>query len=122
MFEITIDLQLRLLRIVMRGFWDAAVMADYSTVVRHRMGDLLRTGGCRYILIDMVGFPIQSQEVAEGHAAFLRIVKNRGDTRVALVMQSALSKLQAARVASDTGHATFRTEEEAMAWLVSGAD
>jgi len=119
MFDVTVDPALRLMRITMRGFWSAMTMAEYSSVVRRKMGMMLSGRGCRYILIDMIDFPIQSKEIAEGHAAFLRIVSERGGTRVALVMQSALSKLQAARVASDTGHATFDSEEAAIAWLLS---
>jgi hypothetical protein len=122
MFEVVADHDLRLLRITMRGFWNEQIMADYMRVVRRETGELLRTGGCRYILIDMVDFAIQAKEIAEGHANNLKIVRERGGTRVALVMQSALSKLQAARVAADTGHRTFSTEAEAMEWLLSDRD
>lgn len=117
MFEITADHERRLLRIVMHGFWDTEIMTAYSKAVREKLGELRRTVGCGYILINMVDYPIQSKEVAEGHAANLRIVKGRGEARVALVMQSALSKLQAARVAFDTGHSTFHSDAEALAWL-----
>jgi serine/threonine-protein kinase len=119
MFEVAPDHHLRMLRIALRGFWDNATMADYMKVVREAIGGLQRVGGCRYILIDMTGYPIQSQEIAEGHAAALRIVTQAGDIRVALVMQSALSKLQASRVAADTGQRMFDTENAAQEWLLS---
>jgi hypothetical protein len=119
MFEVTADPKRQLLRIVMRGFWDAETITAYSAAMRRTMGDLQRTAGCRRILIDMVDFAIQSKEVAAGHAAYLRAVRDRSEARVALVMQSALSRLQAARVASDTGHSTFATEAEALAWLMA---
>lgn len=117
MFEVKTDHGARLMRITLRGFWTAGTMAAYSKVVRDAMADLQRTGGCKSILINMVDFPIQSREIAEGHAENLRRVKERGGIRVALVMQSALSKLQTARVAADTGHLTFDTEADAVAWL-----
>lgn len=118
-FELQADQARQMLRIVMRGFWTEETMAAYSIAVREKMAELLRGRGCRRILINMSDFAIQSQKVAEGHAANLRVVRDRGEARVALVMQSALSKLQAARVASDTGHSTFTTEAEALLWLMS---
>ncbi len=121
MFEITTDPPRRFLRIAMRGFWDAGTMTAYSKAVRTALGTLQQGGGCGFILIDMLDYPIQSKAVAEGHADNLRIVKARGAARVALVMQSALSRLQAARVAADTGHATFPSEDAALAWLFSDA-
>lgn len=117
MFAIETDASRNLLSIIMRDFWTAQVMAEYNVAVRHAIGDLRRRGGMIHVLIDMRDFAIQSAEIAEGHAANLRAVARSGDARVALVMQSALSKLQAARVAHDTGHATFATIEAAMAWL-----
>jgi hypothetical protein len=118
MYAIVADQELRMLRIVLRGFWTAEVMARYLSEVRRAMGSLVQTGGCKYVLIDMLDFPIQSKEIAEAHANALRAVKQTGDTRVALILQSALSRLQAARVATDTGHQSFASEAEAMAWLL----
>lgn len=118
MFEITADQDRQLLWIRMWGFWDAEMMSVYLQEVRRKLRHLQTSKGCRSILIDMTDYPIQSRDVAEGHAANLRVVRDRGEARVALVMQSALSKLQAARVAHDTGHATFPTEQDALAWLM----
>ncbi|MEG3089208.1 hypothetical protein [Sphingomonas sp. PB4P5] len=118
MFEVTIDGRRKLLHIVMQGFWNDDTMARYSEIVVQKSSELRRAEGCKRILINMSDFPIQSKKIAEGHAAFLRTVRDRGEARVALVMQSALSKLQAARVASDTGHSTFADEAEALAWLM----
>jgi len=117
MFEVKAIHEQRLLRIAMRGFWDASTMTAYSKAVRQEMAELQRTGGCQYVLINMIDFAIQSKEIADGHALNLRLVKERGVARVALVMQSALSKLQAARVVSDTGHLAFATEKDALDWL-----
>ena len=119
MFEVTPDRDLRMLRIALRGFWTRETMSDYLKVVRDGMASLQRSGGCKYILIDMTQLPIQSQEIAEAHAAQLRVVKQMGGIRVALIMQSALSKLQAARVAADTGQKTFDTEEAAQDGLLA---
>jgi hypothetical protein len=119
MFDVTPDFELRMLRITLRGFWTAETFASYMPVVRRARGELERSGGCRSILIDMVDFPIQAKEIAQAHAENLRLVRQTSDARVALVLQGALSKLQAARVASDTGYPAFRTKGEAMAWLLS---
>lgn len=122
MFDVKPDRHRHMLRIKLSGFWDGDVMRDYMCVLDSGMEELQRSGGCRSILIDMIDFAIQPKEIAEEDAANLRVVSRRGGTRVALVMQSALSKLQAARVASDTGHRTFSTEAEAVNWLLEGDD
>lgn len=119
MFDVVPDHDLRMLRLKLRGFWDDGTMVRYLNAIRGAMADLQRTGGCKSILIDMSDFPIQSKAVAEGHARQLHYVRDRGGIRVAFVMQSALSKLQAARVASDTGNSTFDTEQAALDWLLA---
>jgi hypothetical protein len=116
-FDIATDDDLKLLRVTLRGFWDGATMADYMQCIRAAMADLQRIGGCELILINMSDYPIQTKDVADGHAANLHAVKKLGAAKVALVMQSGLSKLQARRVVEDTGHRAFNSEEEALAWL-----
>jgi len=117
MFAIETDPDRNLLAITMRDFWTTQIMAEYNGAVRKAIAELRRGGGMIHVLIDMRDFGIQSAEIAEGHADNLRAVARVGDARVALVMQSALSKLQAARVAHDTGHATFASTDAALAWL-----
>lgn len=119
MFEVTHDQRLGMLRVTLRGFWNGATMAGYTQAVQRCMADLRRTGGCKYVLINMIDFPIQSTQIADAHAANLRNVKRIAGVRVALVMQSALSRLQASRVAADTGHRTFATEDAALDWLLT---
>lgn len=119
MFDVSADHQQHLLRITLRGFWDKATMTAYSRAVRKTLAELQNREGCRRILINMLDYPIQSKEVAEGHAANLHVVKARGEAWVALVMQSGRSKLQAARIAQDTGFPTFSSEAEALGWLAS---
>lgn len=120
MFDVTPDHDLRMLRLAVHGFWDQSVMAAYVAEVRRAMADLRRTGGCRYILVDMSGYPIQPKEIAEAHGALLRSSRNMDGIRVALVMQSVLSRLQANRLAAEAGHEIFDSREEAEAWLFAG--
>ena len=121
MFEVVPDVAAHLLSIRVHGFWDGATMAAYQKVLGEAVAKLQRTGGCNYILVDMTGYPIQPKQIAEAHGAILRASRKMEGTRVALVMQSALSRLQANRLAADTGHEIFPTPEAAMAWLMADA-
>jgi len=118
-FDVTPDFTAQLLSIRMRGFWDDATMAAYLKAVNAAAAMLHRAGGCKFILVNMSGYPIQTRHIAEGHGALLRSSRKMPGTRVALVMQSALSKLQASRLAADSGHEIFPSEEAAMDWLMA---
>ena len=121
MYRIEQDRARHLLRITLVGFWDEGTMAAYDRQVRQDMAAMKSQGGCQRVLIDMTDFAIQKRAIAEGHAANLRAVKGAA-MRVALVVPGALSKLQVARVASDTGHPVFDDEGDAMAWLMAASD
>lgn len=118
MFDVVADVDAAMLRIRLRGFWTIETMAAYMKDVGKAMGHLRAAGRLRHVLINMIDYPIQSKPIAEAHAANLVNAARTGNLRVALVLQSELSKLQAARVASATGHRTFATEKAALEWLL----
>lgn len=119
MFEVVADRDLRLLSVSMHGFWDDATMTAYRQTLRATMDRLQRDVGCARILIDMTGYPIQPKQIAEGHGALLRGTAQLPGLRVALVMQSALSKIQATRLAANIDHRKFDTREAALEWLLA---
>lgn len=121
MYEINTDPAQKLLMIKVRGFWTGNTMATYRSEVGQQASTLRQAGGCKRILVDMSNYPIQSRAIADGHAAALRFARETLGARAAIVMTSALSKLQATRVATSSGHRIFSDSVTAMSWLMSDA-
>jgi len=119
-YDVEIDPARKLLIIRLAGFWTPETMKAYQAEVRRKASALHRAGGCERILVDMSDYPIQSAEIAEGHASALRHAADTLCAKAAIVMTSALSKLQASRVATSTGHRFFTDETLAFAWLADG--
>ncbi|MDP1027092.1 hypothetical protein Q5H91_07700 [Sphingomonas sp. KR1UV-12] len=119
MYTVTIEPALHLLRIRVAGFWSAAVMKAYVAELVRQAEALGRTGGCRRILVNMSDYPIQAQAIADGHARIIAHGKTVMKAHTAVVMKSALSRLQAMRVADLAGHELFDDEVSARRWLMS---
>lgn len=94
-------------------------MPRYIAALGEQAEALVPYGGCRRILVDMSDYPIQSQAVAEGHVRIIAHGKNKMRAHTAVVMTSALSKLQAKRMANLAGHELFDDEASARAWLLA---
>ncbi|MHA6723923.1 hypothetical protein [Sphingomonas sp. RS2018] len=108
------------MRIEVHGFWPTDAIPSYLAELR-RQTDALQVacGGCRRILVDMSDYPIQSQAVAEAHANIIAHGKTAMKAFTAVVMTSALSRLQAKRMAQLAGHELFDDEASARAWLLA---
>lgn len=116
-FTIRIAPERKLLEIEYRGYWDAATLQRYDAELRRKLS-ALRSCGCAHgehvTILDMRSFPVQSQEMLAGLGAMTinPVFRSR---RVAVVLSSALGKMQAKRTAPDYG--MFDDREEAAAWL-----
>lgn len=117
MYTISVDPTGALMTVRMSGFWDEKTFRAYAAEVAGCTKRLLATGRFRSLLIDMSDFPIQSQAQAEMHGKLLRAGQERHGFRTAIVMRSALSRLQASRVARLTGSQLFDDVESALASL-----
>jgi hypothetical protein len=119
MYTVTIEPSHHLMRIRVEGFWAAEVMAAYVAELGRQTEALRKTGGCGRILVDMSDYPIQSRAIADGHARIIAHGQRTMNARTAIIMTSALSRLQAMRVAHLAGHELFDDETSAMRWLLS---
>ncbi|MGC5799530.1 hypothetical protein [Sphingomonas sp. NFX23] len=122
MYEISSDPARQLLIVRVSGFWTREIMATYRAEVGQQASVLRQAGGCKRILVDMSHYPIQSGDIADGHAAALRFARETLGARAAIVMTSALSRLQATRVATSSGHRLFNDDVAAMTWLMGNTD
>lgn len=119
MYALTIEPARDLMRIKVAGFRSAAVMTAYIAEERRQVEALGRSGGCQRILVDMSQYPIQASEIAEAHAKIIARGKKVMKARTAVVMTSALSRMQAMRVTDLAAAELFDDELSARRWLLS---
>ena len=116
-FTIARDASGSLIRYAVRGFWDEATVDRFcraleAEVVRASIG-----GRRPRVLADATGFAVQRPIVAKAfETAMFRTIVPRVD-RLAILVGSALAKLQVERGAVGPNLRTFLNEAEALAWL-----
>ena len=119
MYDIAIDPARQLMTIKFSGFWTDEAFRAYAIDVAKSSETLRQSSGFRFLLLDLSDFPIQANGIAERHGRLLRAAQDNYGLRAAVVMQSALSRLQAMRVAKLTGNDLFVDQEVALATLIS---
>ena len=112
-----------LIRINFGGFWDPASFDEYD-LARHRAFDTMAQRGCSPMklkaLIDVRNMLPQAQNILP-RIESVRAELQRLTLRSAIIVESALLKLQGARLVTGDRIRMVRTEAEAMAWLENGA-
>ncbi|MEG3143124.1 hypothetical protein U1839_00535 [Sphingomonas sp. RT2P30] len=120
-FEIIKESEHGLLRIVMRGHWDVAMVSQYKAALVEAVNAMIAAGcesGSLVALVDAREQGAQSQDVIADYKERL----GGGDLaprRLATLVSSALFKRQVERIAIGNQR-LFTDEAEAIAWLLSG--
>ena len=121
-FSIGFDRETQLMSISLRGFWVADDQLAYERELR-RCLSLLPANGCRVgqqrMLVDITDHSVQSASALE---FFARITSDRviSGRKSALIVSSALVKMQATRIAPR--YRIFQDRDEASRWLISEDD
>ena len=117
MIDMEFDEKLGVLRCISRGF---TPMEEVEAFARKAvvLQDVARArhGRC-LILVDASDTGVQTQEAA-GRLGELSATRREPGDRTAIVIGSALAKLQSQRTAAKDGTGYFSTETEALAWLL----
>lgn len=121
MYNISIDRTRHLMMVAVSGFWTEDTFKAYANEAARRSDELSRSGGFKSLLIDMSEFPLQAKAIADLHGELLLTAQQRYGVAAAVVMRSALSRLQAARVAKLTGNDLFDDVGGALAALMQRA-
>ena len=98
-------------------FWTLGILEQFEARVRAEQDAIRRSGKKPLFLIDVREHGVQSREVVEGLQKFADNAVCRA-TKTAVIVESALYRLQATRIGSVPSHATFRDEHEALDWLL----
>lgn len=117
-FTITIDPGRRYVELRLVGLWDDAAAARFERQLRAVLAPALNRGGCaigeQVTLFDNTDFAVQPQDVTQ-RLGQMALDASIGSRRIAIQLNSALSRVQARRVAPD--YALFSDRDEALAWL-----
>lgn len=116
-FEVTIDMDRKLLDMTMRGFWDIATFEAFALEFTRALQALHRQGGCEMALVDGQAFAVQSKEVLERFTQVMRDNAPILARRTASVVPTELNRMQSTRVAETLAKRDFATRAEAEAWL-----
>lgn len=122
-FEVSADTARGLLRITLRGLWNADDVRRYRSLLA-RMSEQLRAAGCprgnTIVLVDARALGPQSQDMVAHYKASMG-----GDDmavrRLATIVTSALFRRQVERIAI-ANQRVFNDESGALAWLLSSED
>ena len=117
MFKITADRSSRTIRFAILGLWDEQTMKDFGKELARCAREFPDDGRPFYAIADLLDCPTQTQHTATEIQSIMDGGKGRGMEHVALVVRSALTKMQFARLSRSDLFAFFSTMEEAEAWL-----
>lgn len=117
MYKIEVDIPFRMLKLTLEGFWTVEVAHRFATEQELAVARLGPPYGTHLTLADVRNFEVQRREVVD---VIRNLVVNARSTyrRIALVGQSALSKLQFARIIERDNARIFNNLNEAHAWLL----
>lgn len=121
-FSVRADAARKLLDIELRGFWDLGTIDRFAGAVAMAL-QTLKSAGCRpgeqVSLVDNAQLNIQSQDVVH---RFEELIESRLNTsrRTAVIVSSALLKMQAKRVGPS--HQIFEDRDTALRWLLETAE
>ena len=115
MYSIAIDERRNLLRLTLREFWTAETLSAFTAELMPKIAARIAAKGKMDVLIDCREFAIQSPEQADGFQKLF--TQPPGTVRRAVIMPSALGRMQAERALRPNVLRYFSTEHEAIAWL-----
>jgi hypothetical protein len=116
-FDVAFDRRARLLRWTMRGFWTMADVAAFAAALRAATEHLGAPPHVYDGLCNSSDFPVQNRDVSDALGQIDRIGSAMRRGRFAIVVGSAMNKLQVQRTLLSPDIRAFRSMGEAEAWL-----
>ena len=121
-FHIFLDTTNRILRIWVWGFWDVTEAQEFKEALRIKDTEINGSSKEWYLLMDLSESITPSQEVHNiMHAGLASLDRQRIRKRAILAGRS-IAHFQALRQAQDTNltvYSYFRSEDEAVRWLLN---
>lgn len=121
-YRIDFDAPRQLVHLRLAGQWDQRTLADYRRDLASAMRGFAAHGGRpgKYLLlIDVREQGVQSKDVAAEYQAIIADHVRFARRRALVMSESALHAMQVRRISPNADVNMFRTEPEALAWLMS---
>ena len=116
-FEITVDRHGGVVRTLLRGFWTMDDLNAFGAGMYAAVQAVAARHAVFGLLSDSTAFKIQSPEVSEGFARMMEIGNKSHAGPTAIVVGTALNKIQAGRVFTDPRVRVFLDPVEARRWV-----
>lgn len=118
-FSVSVDRERAELHFVTSGLFDSASMHAFIVEVGKAIKPMLDEGIAIRALGDLRGYVTQTQEIGATMAKTLANAEKAGIERTAIIINSAILKLQYKRVSEGRNVEIFENEADALAWLRS---
>lgn len=119
MYHLTINPEKRLIRIAVSGYSDAAEFDRMIAEAQAAVRTLKASGNSFDMLSDVRDGHVIPTESASQSEQFMKWLAQNGIRKSALVVASAILKMQLDRMSADPRFGFFATEEAALEWLAS---
>jgi hypothetical protein len=116
-FEIIVDKHAGLVSTVLRGFWTMDDLNAFGAGMYVAVQSVAARHPVFALISDSTDFKVQSTEVSEGFAQMMDMGNRSHAGPAAIVVGSALNKLQAERVFTDPRVRIFIDKAEARRWI-----
>lgn len=125
-FSVSVDLESRLMRIRVWGFWCGNEALEYERKLSEAM-DIMGNLEPWNIIADVRLFPVQPAPVQRVHIELMQKALQKGMDKAANIVGGRLTRIQIEKLAEsawpEKGHFDyFTSEEEAESWLTGGVD
>ena len=116
-YSASIDEARRELHFVSSGFFDEEAMTGLQTEIGKVAAPFLSKGIRFRAFGDLSGYMVQTKEISDKMMIVLERAEQIGIERVAIVIKSAIVRLQYARVSEGRNVKIFDNRDEALEWL-----
>jgi hypothetical protein len=117
MFEMSFDAERALLTVVKTGFWSMNELRQFTGAFLTLDRDIRRKHPRYRIFADCRNYSVQSAEVSKAYTEIFDDLSRDHQGRFAILVPSALARLQAKHAMPHTIVEVFTDEAEAMRWL-----
>lgn len=119
MFSFSYDPNRTLLSIVQQGYWTVEEFRDYERQFRTHHRAILQEHGSYRVVADCREYPVQSPEVSLAFEKLFQTLMAENHGHYAIVVGSALNRIQARRVIPHTNVEIFSPDEwdRAVDWV-----
>ena len=116
-YSVSVDAERRELHFATSGLFDKSTMRAFNEEIARAVSPILAQKRRMRALGDLTGYVVQTREISSKMAETLAAAEAVGIERVAIIMTSALVRMQYQRISEGRNVKIFDNREDALAWL-----